>query len=56
VSRILTEFPPVGQLDVSVRVLVLSPRLLEPFAYSSTQEQIANIMEVVVIIFVLWYM
>jgi hypothetical protein len=26
VSRVLAEFPPVGQLDISVRVLILTPR------------------------------
>ena len=55
VVQILFEFPPVGKVYTSHTIRVLTPRYLTLFGGSSSADMIANIMDVVLILFVLWY-
>ena len=54
VTQVLFEFPAIGRVQVSSRVLVLTQRLLTLFGSSNTGDVIANVMDVVLLLFILW--
>lgn len=55
VTRVLFEFSPGGSVYVTKKIAVLTPNLLTFFAATTTSDQIRNILELVVVIFVLYY-
>lgn len=55
VCRVLFEFPAIGPIRASKRVLVMTQRVVTMMGAANTSEMIANIMDVVVICFLLYY-
>mmetsp|Transcript_1293 Transcript_1293/g.2883 ORF Transcript_1293/g.2883 Transcript_1293/m.2883 type:complete len:692 (-) Transcript_1293:678-2753(-) len=54
-NQILFELPAVGKIRTRVTTLVLTQRVLTIFGGVTAADMVANVMDIVVLLFVLWY-